>query len=72
MHGIYNNQSQLPNWTKSAIINIKSYGNLKMLFWLNNTLKNMNDDVDVIQKLLQGLISNYIIIQCNQMESILV
>jgi hypothetical protein len=46
---IYDNQSHLPEWTKEAIINIKSYGNLQMLFWFDETLK---DDVDVIEKFL--------------------
>jgi hypothetical protein len=48
---IYENQSQLPEWTKEAIINIKSYGNLQMFFRLDETLK---DDVDVINKFLSA------------------
>ncbi|CAG8450643.1 15283_t:CDS:2, partial [Funneliformis caledonium] len=46
---IYGNQSHLPEWTKEAIINIKSYGNLQMFFQHDETLK---DDVDVINKFL--------------------
>ena len=68
VNGIYSNSPRLPDWTKSAIINIKSYGNLKILSWIDNTLENVKDDVDVIQKFLQGLIQNYVLVPSQKMR----
>jgi hypothetical protein len=48
---IYDSQPHLPEWTKRAIINIESYGNLHMLIRQDATLK---DYVDVIEKFLSS------------------
>ncbi|CAB5160896.1 unnamed protein product [Rhizophagus irregularis] len=53
-------QPYLPNWTKKAIIDIESYGNVQMFSQLDVKLK---DDVDVIKSLLyESIFSKYMLV----------
>ncbi|EXX58839.1 hypothetical protein GLOIN_2v261012 [Rhizophagus irregularis DAOM 181602=DAOM 197198] len=53
-------QLYLPNWTKKAIIDIESYGNVQMFSQLDVKLK---DDVDVIKSLLyESIFSKYMLV----------
>ena len=63
----YNNQTQLPDWIKDAIINIESYGNKTILSMLDNALKDVKDDVDVIEKLLWGSTKNKLLVPSQAM-----
>jgi hypothetical protein len=66
---IYSNQTQLPDWTKDAIINFKSYGNKNMLSMLDNVLENVKDDVDIVKELLWGFtLDNYFLIPSSAMR----
>lgn len=57
---IYGNRSHLPEWTKEAVINIKSYGNSQMFSRHDKTLK---DDVDVIKSFLStSTFSEYMLV----------
>ncbi|RGB23485.1 hypothetical protein C1646_677080 [Rhizophagus diaphanus] len=57
---IHGNQSNLPEWTKEAVIKFKSYGNLEMFSRLDKALKN---DLDVIDSFLyESTFSEYMLI----------
>ena len=58
----YNNQTQLPDWTEDAIINIELYGNKTILSMLDNALKDVKDDVDVVKKLLWESTKNKLLV----------